>query len=650
MMEPKLQKELASFAEELAEVARKEILPFWRKPIKAESKIEPGRPRPESPVTIADRNAETAMRKLIEARYPSHGICGEEFGNVRVDAEFCWVLDPIDGTKSFITGKPLFGTLIGLCHHGKPVIGIIDQCVLKERWVGIVGSGTTLNGEPVHASGVADLGEAMMYSTTPLMFAAGFETERFNKIRDTVKRPLFGTDCYAYGLVASGFGADLVVEADLGLYDYAALVPVVCGAGGIMTNWEGGELNIKQHEASHGRVVAAANKSLHQAAVKLLCPPTNGHAATNGSAVTSVMKEHLRELPPYVPPLDGRDIKKHILLDFNERTVPVPDHIVSALKDHIDVQGLRMYPAYGNLAELMAEYYGVRKEQCLFTNGSDQGIDLVVRGCCKDGTEAIIPAPTFAMYEQACMTENLVIKRPWFTKEGGFPTDEVLSLVGPQTSLIVLSNPNNPTGTPIARADICRIAEKARHCAILVDECYFEFMPPESTVANEISRFTNLFVCRTFSKTWGFPALRIGALLSCDANIRALGSVRGPYDVNQLAAVAVRAALANKQYMLSYVDEINNKSLPRFIDYLRSEKIDFWPTSANYILCYFSGPAALEKRLRAKNILVRPKKDEKGVLALRITIGTLDQTEQLIRTLKELLQEDAEPAAKKSRI
>merc|ERR1719199_507372 len=116
-----LEQEYAAFAEELADVARKEILPYWRKPIEAESKIEPGRPRPESPVTIADRNAESAMRKLIEERYPAHGIYGEEFGNVRGDAEFCWVLDPIDGTKSFITGKPLFGTLIGLCHHGKPV-------------------------------------------------------------------------------------------------------------------------------------------------------------------------------------------------------------------------------------------------------------------------------------------------------------------------------------------------------------------------------------------------------------------------------------------------------------------------------------------------------------------------------------------------
>ena len=262
--------ELVLFAEELAEAARREILPFWRKSIAVESKLEANRPVAESPVTIADRNAEKAMRALIEARYPSHGIYGEELGEVRVGAEFCWVLDPIDGTKSFITGKPLFGTLIGLCRHGVPTIGVIDQCVLNERWVGVRGVRTTLNGAPVRASGVHTLGEAMLYATTPHMFADGVEATRFAAVRDAVKRPLYGCDCYAYAIVASGFGADLVVEADLGLYDYAAVVPVLLGSGGCMTDWNGVELTIAHHAASGGRVIAAANADLHAAALRLL--------------------------------------------------------------------------------------------------------------------------------------------------------------------------------------------------------------------------------------------------------------------------------------------------------------------------------------------------------------------------------------------
>ena len=262
--------EFCAFANELADAARKEILPYWRRPIEVESKMEDHRAVAESPVTIADRNAEKAMRALIEARYPEHGIYGEEFGSVRVDAEFCWVLDPIDGTKSFITGKPLFGTLIGLCHRGLPTIGVIDQCVLKERWVGVRGVRTLLNGEPVRASGKASLGEAMLYATTPHMFNDGFESAKFGAVRDAVKRPLYGCDCYAYALVASGFGADLVVEADLGLYDYAALVPVLLGAGGCMTDWNGAELTIAHHAASKGRVVATANGALHAEAIALL--------------------------------------------------------------------------------------------------------------------------------------------------------------------------------------------------------------------------------------------------------------------------------------------------------------------------------------------------------------------------------------------
>ena len=148
---------LRDFACELADVARGVILPYWRQPIDVESKIEQRGTESESPVTEADRAAELAMRQRIEACFPAHGIYGEEFGAVRTDAPMIWVLDPIDGTKSFITGKPLFGTLISCLHKGVPVIGIIDQCVLDERWVGVHGQQTTLNAKPIHARGVTTI-------------------------------------------------------------------------------------------------------------------------------------------------------------------------------------------------------------------------------------------------------------------------------------------------------------------------------------------------------------------------------------------------------------------------------------------------------------------------------------------------------------
>ena len=280
--------DLLSFSEELADAAGNVIRQYWRKPVEVESKLEYDRPVAESPVTIADREAEKAMRDLIELRYPSHGIIGEEFGSLRQDAEWVWVLDPIDGTKSFITGKPLFGTLIALLRNGVPALGIIDQCVLGERWLGANGR-TTLNGKAVRARGAARLEDAMMYATTPHMFGSGHEEQRFSALRSQVKRPLYGCDCYAYGLVAAGFGADLVVEADLGIYDYCALVPVVTCAGGRMTDWSGQPLTLQSHELSRGRVVAAANDTLWKAAVSILSMEEKATTALSRPCLSSLL-------------------------------------------------------------------------------------------------------------------------------------------------------------------------------------------------------------------------------------------------------------------------------------------------------------------------------------------------------------------------
>ena len=200
-------------------------------------------------------------------------------------------IEPIDGTKSFITGKPLFGTLIGLCHNGVPVVGVIDHPATDEQWVGIVAPTTTaatktttdtvtvtqatsvatMNGTPIHTRSVESLQDAILYATTPHMFREDEnERQRFEKVRDACQIPLYGADCYGYALVASGFGAHLVVEADLGVYDYAAVVPVVTAAGGVMTDWRGQPLTLQNHLASKGRVVAAADAQLHEQALELL--------------------------------------------------------------------------------------------------------------------------------------------------------------------------------------------------------------------------------------------------------------------------------------------------------------------------------------------------------------------------------------------
>ncbi|PCI41398.1 MAG: histidinol-phosphatase [Rhodospirillaceae bacterium] len=247
-----------ALAEQLADAARSEILPRFRTGIHADVKFD------RSPVTEADRESERVMRELINQTFPDHGILGEEFGSENTDAEFVWVLDPIDGTNSFVSGKPLFGTLIALCENKVPVVGLIDAPAMNERWLGAKGLPTTLNGVAASTRSCDDLDKSWLYATTPDLFEDENEAA-FLRLRGKVWRTVFGGDCYAYGLLASGH-VDLVCEASLGTYDFCALAPVVQGAGGIMTDWHGQSLTMD----SEGRVLAAGDKNLHAKALKAL--------------------------------------------------------------------------------------------------------------------------------------------------------------------------------------------------------------------------------------------------------------------------------------------------------------------------------------------------------------------------------------------
>ncbi len=245
---------LIAFANELADAAGEIVRRYFRCGVAVDDKPD------TSPVTIADREAESALRALIEKRFPGHGILGEEHGSHRTDAERVWVLDPIDGTKSFISGVPLFGTLIALVERGIPVLGVIDQPISRERWVGAQGHRSTLNGAAISTRACAGVARATLFATSPDMFRDS-DADAFQRLKNAVKLARFGGDCYAYGLLAAGF-IDLVVEAGLKPYDYAALVPVIAGAGGSMTDWQGKPLSL----ASDGRVLACGDPGLVAAA------------------------------------------------------------------------------------------------------------------------------------------------------------------------------------------------------------------------------------------------------------------------------------------------------------------------------------------------------------------------------------------------
>ncbi len=235
-----------SLAARLADAAGTAIRPFFRSSFEHEAKGD------ASPVTEADRAAETAIRAILDKECPHDAIIGEEYGEKIGTSGRTWVLDPIDGTVSFMVGRPIFGTLIALLEDGWPVLGVIDQCISGERWMGAAGKETTLNGKPVRARPCRDLKDAVLASTGPQYFD-GHTSEHFMTLaaKTAHKRMVWGGDCYNYGLLATGH-IDIIVEAGLKLHDIAALVRVVEGAGGLMCDWNGDPL----HAASDGHVIA----------------------------------------------------------------------------------------------------------------------------------------------------------------------------------------------------------------------------------------------------------------------------------------------------------------------------------------------------------------------------------------------------------
>jgi histidinol phosphatase-like enzyme (inositol monophosphatase family) len=233
-----------ALANRLADAASDAIRPFFRARYDMEFKSD------ASPVTEADRAAEAAIRAILEQERPTDGIIGEEYGAIREDASRVWVLDPIDGTRSFIAGRPIFGSLIALTQDGWPVLGLIDQPITKERWAGVAGQGTTYNGQSVKTRACRELSDAILASTGPQYFP-GCTGEHFSQLARDCRDTVWGGDCYNYALLASGH-VDIVVEAGLKLHDIAALVPVVEGAGGRMCDWSGDPLT---HD-SDGSVIA----------------------------------------------------------------------------------------------------------------------------------------------------------------------------------------------------------------------------------------------------------------------------------------------------------------------------------------------------------------------------------------------------------
>ena len=340
----------------------------------------------------------------------------------------------------------------------------------------------------------------------------------------------------------------------------------------------------------------------------------------------------VQRMAPYSPPTGGRIGK--LRLDFNENTVGCSPRVIDAIRAGITADGLAVYPEYSDAKQAIAAYFRVKPEQFVFTNGTDEAIQVFINTYVDDGQEVLVLKPAYAMYRFYADVAGAKLKEVAYAPPGmEFPLQEVLDAITPETRAVLLSNPNNPTGTGISLLGIERILHRARKAAVLVDEAYYEFCGV--TALTEIERVPNLFVCRTFSKVFGMAAMRLGCLFSHEANIAYLHKAQSPYSVNGMAVLAAKAAVEDTTYVQTYVAEV---LAARELLCVGLEKlaIAYVPSSANFVLAQL-GKRAIEVRdaLRGQAILVRDRSYE-APGCVRFTVGTREQTRRLLAALEEI--------------
>jgi histidinol-phosphate aminotransferase len=337
-------------------------------------------------------------------------------------------------------------------------------------------------------------------------------------------------------------------------------------------------------------------------------------------------------MAPYHPPTGNRHDK--VRLDFNENTVGCSPKVIEALRNGLTADGLTVYPDYTSVRATLSEFFQVAPDQLLLTNGTDEAIQVLINTYIDDGDEVIIFRPSYAMYRFYSELAGAKIREVSYVPPAlEFPMAELLSAITPQTRAVLISNPNNPTGTAIGLEAIEQILSAAPNATVLIDEAYFEFYGV--TALGLIHRFPNLFVSRTFSKVYGMAAMRMGCLFSQAANVEFLHKAQSPYSVNMLAAMAAEAAVKDAEYIANYVQQAlaSRNMLEQGFAKLG---IRYAPGAANFILGYF-GDRAIEVRdaLRQHAILVRDRSYEipGGV---RITVGTTEQAQQVLNELERI--------------
>lgn len=343
-------------------------------------------------------------------------------------------------------------------------------------------------------------------------------------------------------------------------------------------------------------------------------------------------REAVLRMAPYHPPTGGRRSK--LRLDFNENTVGAPPHVLDFIKRYLTAADLSIYPEYDHALEDLSRHFGVALDELTLTNGTDEAIQLLINTYVDDGDEVLVLRPSYAMYRfYAQLAGAAVHELDYRTGTLAFPFEELLERISPSTRAVLLSNPNNPTGTGTGVHEIEQILEKAENAVVLVDEAYYEFSG--TTVLPRLSQHPNLFVSRTFSKLYGMAAMRCGCLFSQAANMMYVRKAQSPYSVNALAAMAARIAVQDQTFVEEYVLEVLTARELLCVG-LEHLEIPYVESQANFVL-FQAGDRAIEIRdkLRERGVLVRDRSYEIPG-SVRVTVGTRDQVRRFLDELERI--------------
>lgn len=338
------------------------------------------------------------------------------------------------------------------------------------------------------------------------------------------------------------------------------------------------------------------------------------------------------DMAPYHPPSGGR--RNKLRLDFNENTVGASPLVIDFIKRYLTASDLSIYPEYQNALEDLSRHFGVQETELTLTNGTDEAIQLLINTFVDDNDEVLVLRPSYAMYRfYSQLAGAHVAEVDYRAGKLAFPLEELLERISPKTRAVLISNPNNPTGTGVAISGLEKILRKAPHAAVLVDEAYYEFCG--ITMLNRLRDHANLFVSRTFSKVYGMAAMRCGCLFSQAANMAYVHKAQSPYSVNSLAAMAARIAVQDTKFVEDYVTEVLAARELLYVG-LEKLKIPYIESQANFVLGQVGDRAIpIRDELRDRGVLVRDRSYELPGY-LRFTIGTRDQVQRLLDELERL--------------